>query len=185
MGGIQIGSLGDDPFLLLEPQTTIYKWLFQLDDEPNLFKITKHPFINSCLGFQVENGHGNRFDLFLEDSSNGEKVRNNKNPKNSVVIEGQGQGHRPLRQAWQNNISPEFVVAVLEKLTTGSSIAEVVFPQSMLQLSHWLVLRFNKRRALTGDPLRGIFLTFSVENSSVSVGADGYYLSVIFGRRGD
>ena len=35
----------------LEPQTTIYKWLFQLDDEPNLYiekrlEITKDLFIN-------------------------------------------------------------------------------------------------------------------------------------------
>ena len=43
----------------LEPQTTIYKWLFQLDDEPNLYIksgcFTKHPFLTGCLGFQV--GH--------------------------------------------------------------------------------------------------------------------------------
>ena len=41
----------------LEPQTTIYKWLFQLDDEPNLYIengcCTKQPFINGCLGFQA------------------------------------------------------------------------------------------------------------------------------------
>ena len=41
----------------LEPQTTIYKWLFQLDDSKPLHIgngcFTKHPFINGCLGFQV------------------------------------------------------------------------------------------------------------------------------------
>ncbi len=38
------------------PRPTIYKWLFQLDDEPNLYIgngcFTKHPFLNVCLGFQ-------------------------------------------------------------------------------------------------------------------------------------
>ena len=41
----------------LEPQTTIYKWLFQLDDSQSLhgkwLEITKHLFINGCLGFQA------------------------------------------------------------------------------------------------------------------------------------
>ena len=40
----------------LEPETSIYKCLFQLDDS-NLYIgngcFTKHPFINSCLEFQV------------------------------------------------------------------------------------------------------------------------------------
>ena len=44
-------------FYLEPPRPTIYKWLFQLDDEPNLYiengYFTKHPFINGCLGFQV------------------------------------------------------------------------------------------------------------------------------------
>ena len=39
------------------PRPTIYKWLFQLDDEPNLYLgngcFTKHPLENCCLGFQV------------------------------------------------------------------------------------------------------------------------------------
>ena len=43
----------------LEPQTTIYTWLFQLDDSQFLHRkwleITKHPFTNGCLGFQVYN----------------------------------------------------------------------------------------------------------------------------------
>ena len=37
-------------YMYLEPQTTIYKWLFQLDDSKSLcrkwLEITKHPFIN-------------------------------------------------------------------------------------------------------------------------------------------
>ena len=37
---------------------SIYNWLFQLDDEPNLYngewlEITKHPFKTGCLEFQV------------------------------------------------------------------------------------------------------------------------------------
>ena len=40
----------------LEPETSIYKWLFQLDDT-NLYIgngcFTKHPFKTGCLGFQV------------------------------------------------------------------------------------------------------------------------------------
>ena len=42
--------------MYLEPQTTIYKWMFQLDDSQSLHEngcFTKHPFINGCLGFQV------------------------------------------------------------------------------------------------------------------------------------
>ena len=43
--------------ILLELQTTIYKWLFQLDDSQSLHRkwleITKHLFINGCLGFQA------------------------------------------------------------------------------------------------------------------------------------
>ena len=39
------------------PRPTIYKWLFQLDDSQSLHRkwleITKHLFINGCLGFQV------------------------------------------------------------------------------------------------------------------------------------
>ena len=39
------------------PRPTIYKWLFQLDDSQSLHRkwleITKHPFFNGCLGFQV------------------------------------------------------------------------------------------------------------------------------------
>ena len=38
------------------PRPTIYKWLFQLDDSQSLHRkwleITKHLFINGCLGFQ-------------------------------------------------------------------------------------------------------------------------------------
>ena len=41
----------------LEPQTTIYKWLFQLDDSKSLYRkmvvSTKNLFIDGCLGFQV------------------------------------------------------------------------------------------------------------------------------------
>ena len=37
-------------YIYLEPQTTIYKWMFQLDDS-NCF--TKHPAMNGCLGFHV------------------------------------------------------------------------------------------------------------------------------------
>ena len=42
----------------LEPETSIYKWLFQLDDSQSLHRkwleITKYLFINGCcLGFQV------------------------------------------------------------------------------------------------------------------------------------
>ena len=44
----------------LEPQATIYKWMFQLDDEPNLYiqkwlEITELPSISKwlALGFQV------------------------------------------------------------------------------------------------------------------------------------
>ena len=41
----------------LEPQTAIYKWLLQLDDEPNLYIgngwKSPFPFLNGCLGFQV------------------------------------------------------------------------------------------------------------------------------------
>ena len=53
-----ISSLQHGRYLsYLEPQTTIYKWLFQLDDSKSLhgilLEITKHPFINGCLGFQV------------------------------------------------------------------------------------------------------------------------------------
>ena len=40
----------------LEPETSVCKWLFQLDDEPNLYikngGFTKHPFKTGCLGFQ-------------------------------------------------------------------------------------------------------------------------------------
>ena len=39
------------------PRPAIYKWLFQLDDSQSLHRkwleITKHPFLNGCLGFQV------------------------------------------------------------------------------------------------------------------------------------
>ena len=37
------------------PRPTIYKWLFQLDDEPNLYIGNHHfhPFLTGCLGFQV------------------------------------------------------------------------------------------------------------------------------------
>ncbi len=39
------------------PRPTIYNWLFQLDDSQSLHRkwleITKHLFINGCLGFQV------------------------------------------------------------------------------------------------------------------------------------
>ena len=53
--------------LYLEPQTTIYKWLFQLDDSQSLHRkwleITKHPFFNGCLGFQVGVKH-----LFLKET---------------------------------------------------------------------------------------------------------------------
>ena len=44
--------------MYLEPQITIYKWLFQLDDSQSLHRkwleIPKHLFINGCLGFQVD-----------------------------------------------------------------------------------------------------------------------------------
>ena len=44
-------------YIYLEPQTTIYKWLFQLDDSKPLHRkwleITKHPFLTGCLGYQV------------------------------------------------------------------------------------------------------------------------------------
>ena len=40
------------------PRPTIYKWLFQLDDEPHLYLgngcFTKHPLKHGCLGFQVQ-----------------------------------------------------------------------------------------------------------------------------------
>ena len=43
----------------LEPQTTIYKWLFQLDDSKSLYRkwleITKHPFINGCFNWMIPN----------------------------------------------------------------------------------------------------------------------------------
>ena len=42
----------------LEPKTTIYKWMFQLDDSKSLYQnccFTKHPIINCCLGFQEQN----------------------------------------------------------------------------------------------------------------------------------
>ena len=47
-------------YMHLEPQRTVYfKWLFQLDDEPNLYIgngcFSKRPFINGCLGFQASN----------------------------------------------------------------------------------------------------------------------------------
>ena len=42
--------------VILEPQTTIYKWMFQLDDSKSLYRkwleITKHPLKNGCLGYQ-------------------------------------------------------------------------------------------------------------------------------------
>ena len=43
-------------FNCLEPETSIYKWLFQLDDEPNFYRkwleIAKHPF-KELVGFRV------------------------------------------------------------------------------------------------------------------------------------
>ena len=40
----------------------MYKWMFQLDDGPNLNIendcFTKHPFINGCSGFQAVLGGG-------------------------------------------------------------------------------------------------------------------------------
>ena len=43
---------------ILELETSIYKWLFQLDNEPNLLHRKLlfnhlHPFETGCLGFQV------------------------------------------------------------------------------------------------------------------------------------
>ena len=41
----------------LEREKSVYKWLFQLDDEPNHYIktccFTKHPFKTGCLGYQV------------------------------------------------------------------------------------------------------------------------------------
>ena len=41
----------------LEPETSVYKWLFQLYDEPNHYIksgcFTKHPFKTGCLGYQA------------------------------------------------------------------------------------------------------------------------------------
>ena len=43
--------------MLLEPQTTIYKWLFQWDDSRSLdrkwLEITKHPFMNGCFNWMI------------------------------------------------------------------------------------------------------------------------------------
>ena len=49
----------------LEPETFVYNWLFQLDDEANLYigngGFTKHPLKTGCLGYQVLKMH-----FFLE-----------------------------------------------------------------------------------------------------------------------
>lgn len=77
------------------------------------------------------------------------------------------EGGRPLRVALQNNVSPELVVELLEKLLpsdsgngNGKGICEIIFPQSIAFNTGLTIgiLRFNKRRALTDAPLRGIFL---------------------------
>ena len=110
-----------------------------------------------------------------EESSEDESSNDDgkKNAKAAMAVHDPNQMQKPLRQAWQNNVSPEFMVAVLEKLTagTGSSIAEVVFPQTInfhtgLSIG---ILRFNKRRALTDLPLRGIFLTPQKYNHSFAL----------------
>ena len=47
----QVTTEGEFPFLeniVLEPQTTIYTWMFQLDDSKSLY--------NGCLGFQGVKG---------------------------------------------------------------------------------------------------------------------------------
>lgn len=64
-------------------------------------------------------------------------------------------------------MSPELVVELLEKLLpsdsgngNGKGICEIIFPQSIAFNTGLTIgiLRFNKRRALTDAPLRGIFL---------------------------
>ena len=52
-------SVGDflDCKYYLEPETSVYKWLFQLDDSKSLHKKWLfhhfHPFKTGCLGYQV------------------------------------------------------------------------------------------------------------------------------------
>ena len=53
-----MGLFNRDPChgLFPEPETSIYKWLFQLDDSKSVHKkccFTLHPLRNGCLGFQV------------------------------------------------------------------------------------------------------------------------------------
>ena len=57
-GNVALGRCPKIPMNTVEHETSIYKWLFQLDDSKSLHKkwleITKHPFEKTgCLEFQV------------------------------------------------------------------------------------------------------------------------------------
>ena len=57
----------EGPFsnMYLEPATSVYKWLFQLDDSKSLHKKWLfhhfHPFKPGCLGYQVVHGEESSF----------------------------------------------------------------------------------------------------------------------------
>ena len=80
-------------YIYLEPETSVYKWLFQLDDSKSLYRkrlFTKHPFKTGCLGYQVWkiylsewqiHGPKRRADILLRMSSAASRcIERRKNP---------------------------------------------------------------------------------------------------------